>query len=62
MTRILIATCDDYINLDQSDVFLQDALVQSGVEVTVLPWRIQKQNVLDNLQDTTTCVRHHAQY
>lgn len=39
MTRILIATCDDYINLDQSDTFLQDALVQSGVEVTVLPWR-----------------------
>lgn len=39
MTRILIVTCDDHIKLDQSDTLFQDALVQSGVEVTVLPWR-----------------------
>lgn len=39
MTKILIATCDDHVKLDQSDALFQAALIEAGVTVTVLPWR-----------------------
>ena len=39
MTKILVATCDDYVKLDQSDALFQAALIEAGVTVTVLPWR-----------------------